>query len=220
MQAKKERNMIRVIVADDHAVVRTGLQLIMDATPDIEIVDEVSRGNDLLKKLKQKGYDVVVLDLSMPGKDGLDVLKEIKIVFPQLPVVIFSMNPDGQFASRLFKNGASAYINKETNPEELIKAIRVVARGKKYYTAAQAEKMVELFTRDEQEVFISHEKLTDREFQIMCMLASGTRKGEIADLLSVSKNTISNHRNNILKKMQLQNNSDITRYALQHGIIN
>ncbi len=211
--------MIRVIIADDHAVVRTGLQLIMDATSDIDIVDEASRGNDLLKKLQQESYDVVILDLSMPGKDGMDVLKEIKAGFPKLPVVIFSMNPDGQFASRLFKNGASAYINKETNPDELKKAIRTVARGKKYYTVAQAEKMVDLFTRDDHDVFIPHEKLTDREFQIMCMLAYGTRKNEISDILSVSKNTISNHRNNILKKMQLQNNSEITRYALQHGII-
>ncbi len=211
--------MIRVIVADDHAVVRAGIKLIFDSTADLKIVDEVDKGNDLVEKVKEKDYDVVILDLCMPGKDGFETLKVIKDIKPKLPVVIFSMNPEDQYAVRMIKAGASAYVNKECPAEELNKAVRTVAQNKKYYTESQTELMMDYLNNENVGKLTPHERLSDREFQIMCLLASGIKKKKIADDLSVSINTISNHRNNILKKMDLQSNSEITRYAIHNGLI-
>ena len=209
----------RIIIADDHAVVRTGLQLILDETSDLSIVEEAANGQELLDKLSIDEYDLVILDISMPGKDTLDVLKEIKARWALIPVVIFSMNPDDIHAIRMIRNGASAYINKETNPEKIIEVLRTVANGKKYFFPHQAEILAEMITSPGKSNPSIHDLLTDREFQIFFMLASGLKKSEIAEKLAISKHTISNHRNNILKKMNLSMNSELTRYAIQHGII-
>jgi len=209
----------RIIIADDHAVVRTGLQLILDETDDLAITDEARNGEELLDKLRLNGYDLVILDISMPGKDGLDVLKEIKDTWPLLPVVIFSMNPDEIFAVRMISNGASAYVNKETKPRQIIEVLRTVANGHKYIFPRQAEILADRVFETDKKGSLIHDLLTDREFQVFCMLASGLRKSEIALKLSISKNTISNHRNNILKKMNMSVNSELTRYAMQTGII-
>ena len=212
--------MIKVIIADDHAVVRTGLQLIFDTTADIAVVDEADRGNELLLKLKDNACDVVILDLSMPGRDGFDILKEIRKEYPDLPVIIFSMKPDDSYALRILRNGASAFINKEQPPEELINAVRMIARGEKYYTHRQAESLLNYFQKEKQScTLFPHERLTDREFQILCMLAYGRKKKEIAEKLFISVNTINNHRNNILRKMELKGNSDLARYAVQHNLV-
>jgi DNA-binding NarL/FixJ family response regulator len=210
----------RIIIADDHAVVRTGLQLIFDATLDLQLVDEASNGMELLGKLKTHDYDVVILDLSMPGKDGIDILKDIKKKYPDLPVVVFSMKPENSYAIRLLKNGASAFLNKETNPDEIVKAIRTVVSGKHYYTPQQANSFMNVIQNDiSNEQLKPHERLSDREFQVMCMLASGNKKQIIANKLFISPNTINNHRNNILKKMDMKSNSDIARYAVQNKLI-
>jgi DNA-binding NarL/FixJ family response regulator len=209
----------QIIVADDHAVVRTGLQLILDETHDMRIVDEARNGDELLEKLHKSVYDLVVLDIAMPGKDTTDVLKEITMNWPQLPVVIFSMNADDAFALRMIANGASAYINKESQPNELIKALRTVFKGQRYLNPRQAELMLNHFTKPSKTNKPPHEELSDREFQVFCLLAMGLPKNEIALKLNISKNTISNHRNNILKKMGFNGNSELTRYALQHGFI-
>jgi DNA-binding NarL/FixJ family response regulator len=208
-----------IIIADDHAVVRTGLQLIFDTTDDLSIVDEARNGQELLEKLKTNNYDLVILDISMPGKDAMDVLKEIKITLPQLPVVIFSMNPDEIFALRMLNTGASAYINKETQPDKIIDILRFVLKGKKYISPQQTEIMADYISMPEKQVDSTHKFLSDREFQVFCLLASGVRKPEIAEKLEISIHTLSNHRNNILKKMNLATNSDLTRYALQAGFI-
>lgn len=210
--------MIRIIIADDHAVVRTGLQLIFDGTNDLIIEDECSNGNELITKIKQKNYDVVILDIAMPGKDAMDVLKEIKSLRPNLPVIIFTMNPEETFAIRFFHNGASAFINKESDPSLLAQAIRTVHSGRKFFTQHQMEMMSALVSEGKTSKS-DHEALTDREFQVLHLLATGESSTNIAKKLNVSKNTISNHRNNILKKMQLKNNSELTRYAITHGII-
>lgn len=212
-------NVKRVIIADDHAVVRTGLQMILDDTCDIRIVDEATNGQELLEKLKENEFDLVVLDISMPGRDAIDVLKEIKNLYPGLPVVIFTMNPDDIFALRMIKNGASAFINKQTPPDQIIEVLRMVTSGKKYFNPAQAEMLANLFSEQNRESEKIHDVLTDREFQIMFMIASGARKDQIAQKLSLSKHTVSNHRNNILKKMNLGSNADLTRYAIQNGIL-
>lgn len=209
----------RIIIADDHAVVRTGLQMILDATSDLCICDEASHGQELIDKLRNRHFDLVILDISMPGKDAFDVLREIRSAWNKLPVVIFTMNSDEFFAVRMIRNGASAYINKETNPNQIIEILRTVLSGKKHISSAQAEILANIVTGTEVKNQVRHELLTDREFQIMFMLASGIKKSVIAEKLSVSKYTIGNHRNNILKKMNLSTNSDLTRYAIRQGII-
>ena len=214
-----ERSSGQIIIADDHAVVRTGLQLILDSTSDLSIVDEARNGQELLDKLLLKEYDLVILDISMPGKDALDVLIEIKSHWQHLPVVIFSTNPDEVYAIRMIKNGASAYINKETKPKQIIEILRTVLQGHKYFSALHSELMAEIVTDPDKSKLSPHQILTDREFQIFSMLASGIRKSEIAEKLSITKNTLGNHRNNIMKKMNFSTNSELIRYAIQNGII-
>jgi DNA-binding NarL/FixJ family response regulator len=209
----------KIIIADDHAVVRTGLQLILDETHDLSIVEESRNGEELLEKLALFNYDLVILDISMPGKDSLDVLIEIKSNWPGLPVVIFSMNPDELYAIRMISNGASAYINKETKPKQIIEILRTVLLGRKYFSPLHSELMSEMVIDPAKLKASPHASLTDREFQIFSMLATGIRKSEIAEKLSISINTLSNHRNNIMKKMNISSNTELTRYAIQHGII-
>ena len=210
----------RIIIADDHAVVRTGLQLILDETTDMSICDEAANGDELIEKLRRNRYDLVLLDISMPGKDAMDVLKEIKTIWEHTPVVIFSMNPDEIYAVRMIRNGASAYINKETDPKRIIEILRIVLSGKKYFTQQQGSMLAEWIIEPEKNVgSLLHETLSDREFQIFFMMASGMKKSEIAEKLAISKHTIGNHRTNIMHKMNLTTNSDLTRYAIRNGII-
>jgi two-component system invasion response regulator UvrY len=210
----------KIIIADDHAVVRTGLQMILDATPDLCITGEARNGEELLEQLTRETYDLVILDISMPGKDTMDVLIEIKTRWPELPVVIFSMNPDEIYAIRMLTNGASAYINKETKPRQIIEILRTVFGGKKYYAPLHTEIMATMVMEGPRTAQrLPHTTLTDREFQVFSLLASGIRKSDIATKLEISKNTLSNHRNNIMKKMSFTSNSELTRYAVQHGII-
>jgi len=210
----------RIIIADDHAVVRTGLQLILDETTDMSICDEAANGDELIEKLRRNRYDLVLLDISMPGKDAMDVLKEIKTTWECTPVVIFSMNPDEIYAVRMIRNGASAYINKETDPKQIIEILRIVLSGKKYFTQQQGSMLAEWIIEPEKSVdSLLHETLSDREFQIFFMMASGMKKSEIADKLAISKHTIGNHRTNIMHKMNLATNSDLTRYAIRNGIV-
>jgi len=208
----------QIIIADDHAVVRLGLQMIFDQTDDLNICDEARNGQELLKKLKASKYDLVILDISMPGKDSLDVLKEIKAMWTQLPVLIFTMNSNDVYAIRMIKAGASAYVNKETKPELILHIVRTVCLGKRYLSPQQSELLADELTKTTQEA-LPHELLSDREFQIFFMLVAGLKKSEISDKLALSKHTISNHRNNILKKMNLSSNSELTRYAIQQGLI-
>lgn len=214
-----ENSVKKIIIADDHAVVRTGLQLMLDETPDLRIVEEARTGDELLMKLNTGNYDMVILDITMPGKDTTDVLKEIVGTWPTLPIVVFSMNSDEAFALRMISNGAYAYINKEIAPNELISTLRTVANGRKYLNVRQSEMLIDSFSKKESAKRLPHEELSDREFQVFCLLAMGLRKTEIAHKLEISINTVSNHRNNILRKMGFQVNSDLTRYALQHGFI-
>lgn len=210
---------LRIIIADDHAVVRTGLQLILDETDDLEIVGEARDGDELLSKLETETYDLVILDMSMPGKDALDVLKEIKLKWTHLPVIIFSMNPDELHSVRMIQNGASAYVNKQTSSDQLIEIIRTVSVGKKYIFPHQVHLLADQLSAPQSLHALPHMQLTDRESQIFVLLASGVRKSEIAEKLDISKSTISNHRNNIMKKMNMSLNSELTRYAIQHKII-
>ena len=210
----------RIIIADDHAVVRTGLQLILEETDEMCICGEAANGYELIEKLQYTTYDLVILDISMPGKDTLDLIKEIQFLSEKMPIVIFSMNPDEVYALRMIKNGASAYINKETDPQQIIEILRIVLSGKKYFSQQQSTMLAELVIEPEKNVNLSlHETLSDREFQIFYMLASGMKKSDIAKKLSISKHTIGNHRSNIMHKMNLAANSEFTGYAIRHGIM-
>jgi DNA-binding NarL/FixJ family response regulator len=209
--------MIKIIIVDDHAVVRKGLKQIIEEAPDLFVSDEASSGNELLEKLNDNQYDVVLLDISMPGKDGLDTLKDLKFQAPDLPVIIFTVYPEEQYALRVLKSGAAGYINKECEPEELIKAIRKVAEGRKYISPELAEILANNI--DGKGNHADHESLSDREFQVMLMIASGKTVKEIAEELSLSVNTISTYRIRILEKMNMKNNAEITKYAINNHLV-
>lgn len=208
--------MIKILIADDHTIVRKGLKQILAETPDMVVVDEASNGNEVLAKVRKDDYSVVLLDISMPGKSGLDVLKELKSDRPKLPVLILSMYPEEQYAVRVLRAGASGYLTKEGAPEELIAAIRKVVQGKKYVSASLAEKLAFDLESDSQKPL--HETLSDREFQVMRMIASGKTVSEISEELSLSVKTISTYRTRILEKMRMKNNAELTHYAVQNRL--
>lgn len=209
--------MIRVIIVDDHAVVRKGLKQIFEETPDIEVVDEAGSGDELLKKARFNDYDVVMLDISMTGRDGLDTLKELKYVRPEFKVLVFTMYPEEQYAVRVIKAGAYGYLNKETEPEELITAIRRVAQGRKYISSHLAELLASTLEGSSEKQL--HEKLSDREFQVMCLIASGKTVTEIAGSISLSVNTVSTYRLRVLEKMSMKSNAELTHYAIKMQLV-
>lgn len=209
--------MIKIIIADDHAVVRTGLKQIIEQDPHLKVTGEASSGFELLEKIREGNYDVVLLDISMPGKDGLATLKELKKINPKLPVLIFTVYPEDQYAVRLLKAGASGYLNKECEPEELIEAIHRVAQGRKYVSPNLAEILATLL--EESHSAPLHEQLSDREYQVMCMIASGKTIQEIAKELDLSPNTVSTYRIRLLEKMKMKTNAEITHYAIKNGLV-
>ena len=209
--------MIKILIADDHSVVRAGLKQIISGIPDMAIVDEAGNANVVIDKIRNNDYSVVVLDIAMPGKSGLDTLKEIKAERPGLPVLMLSMYPEDQYAIRVLKSGAAGYLTKESAPEELVTAIRTVANGKKYISPSLAEKLVINLDSDGKKE--PHELLSDREYQVLRMIASGKAVSEIADELSLSVKTISTYRSRILEKMNLKNNAELTTYAIQNNLV-
>ncbi len=209
--------MINILIVDDHAVVRAGLRQIISGVSDIVVADEAEGGIEALNKIRNKGYSMVVLDISMPDKSGLDVLKEIRNGDPKLPVLMLSMYPEDQYAARSLRSGASGYMTKDSAPEELVTAIRTVAAGRKYISSGFAERLA--FNLDTNMKKEPHEILSAREFQVLCTIASGKTVSEIADQLSLSAKTISTCRSHILKKMQLKNNAELTNYAIRNHLI-
>jgi len=209
--------MIRILIADDHAIVRRGLKQILAEESGMTVAGEAQNAQEVLDLVRKQAWDVVVLDIAMPGRGGLDVLKEIKPEYPQLPVLILSMHPEDQYAIRALKAGAAGYLTKESAPEELVKAIRKVLAGGKYVSASLAEKLALALEADDQKP--PHETLSDREYQVMCLIASGKTVGEIADELSLSVKTISTYRARILEKMSLKSNAALTHYAVQQRLV-
>ncbi len=208
--------MIRVFFTEDHAIVREGLKQILADTKDIVVAGEAADGDEAIARIKTGDYDIIVLDISMPGRSGLDILKELKEIKPALPVLILSMYPEDVYAIRSFRGGASGYLSKESAPTELITAIRKVSSGGKYISAALAEKLVVNLGDDSGKPL--HEKLSEREYQILCMIASGKTGKQIAAELNLSAKTVSTYRTRILEKMDLKNNSELTHYAIQSGL--
>ena len=208
--------MIRILIGDDHAIVRRGLKQIVEESHDM-IVDEARNGQEVLEKTEKNRYDILVLDISLPDRSGLDILKHLKNTKPDLPILILSIHPEEQYAVRVLRAGASGYLSKDSAPDELAAAIRKVSQGRKYVSASLAEKLA--ITLDKSTEISLHETLSDREFQVMCMIASGKTVKQIAEKLCLSVKTISTYRSRILEKMHMQNNAEITHYAIKNGLV-
>ena len=209
--------MINVVVIDDHAVVREGLKRIISENPGMAVTGEAGDGFEAMKVVKTSPCDVVLLDITMPNRNGLDVLKQIHTESPRLPVLVLSMHAEDQYAIRVLRAGAAGYLTKESAPAKLVQAIRKVVRGGKYVSQSLAEKLV--FDLDSDMDKVPHETLSDREFQVLCMIASGKTVGDIAEELALSVKTISTYRVRILEKLQMKNNAEITRYAIKQGLV-
>ena len=207
---------IRVLIADDHAIVRQGLRQILSDTPDLTVAGEAENGVQAVQMVRNGEWDVVLMDVSMPDRNGIDALKLIKKEFPRLPVLILSMYPEEQYAIRALKAGASGYLTKQSAPELLVTAIRQVASGKKYVSPSLAEELANAIGEDSERP--PHEKLSDREYQTLCMIASGKTPTEIAEALNLSVKTVSVYRARLLEKMNLRNNAELTHYGLKHGL--
>ncbi len=207
---------IRVLIADDHAIVRQGLRQILSDTPDLTVSGEAENGVQAVQMVRTGEWDVVLMDVSMPDRNGIDALKLIKKEFPRLPVLILSMYPEEQYAIRALKAGAAGYLTKQSAPELLVTAIRQVASGKKYVSPSLAEELANAIGDDNER--LPHEKLSDREYQTLCMIASGKTPTEIAEALNLSVKTVSVYRARLLEKMNLRNNAELTHYGLKHGL--
>jgi two-component system invasion response regulator UvrY len=207
---------MRIIIADDHAVVRKGLrQMLEEEFPGAEIA-ETADSDDLLKLVRKEHWDVVISDISMPGRGGLEVLQQIRQQFPKLPVLILSIHPEDQYAIRVLRAGASGYLSKESAQGEVVKAVHKVLMGKKHITPALAEMLVESLDRDTEK--LPHEFLSDREFEVFKLLAAGKSVSEIGEKLSLSSTTISTYRSRVLIKMAMKTNADLTLYAVENNL--
>lgn len=209
--------MIRIFIADDHAIVRKGLkQILLEQYPSA-IIGEAADVETLITAVINEQWDVVICDMNMPGRSGLDALHQIKQSSPKLPVLIMSMYPEDQYALRVLKAGASGYLAKETIHDDIIKAIETVRLGKRFITAGIAEKLADAL--DEDAARQPHEALSDREFDVLKLLASGKSVTEIAEQLSLSATTVSTYRSRIMNKMNMHSNAELTRYALENNLI-
>jgi two-component system, NarL family, invasion response regulator UvrY len=208
---------IRILIADDHPIVREGYKKILMSQPDMDVTGEAGNGQEVLDLIQKKEFDLILLDISMPGRSGLEILKELKGQKPHLPVMILSIYPEEQYAVRAFRDGASGYLTKASTPKELISAIRKVSQGGRYVTEALAEKLTYFLHGDAEKA--PHEKLSDREYQVMLLIASGKTVTQIAEELCLSVKTISTYRRHILEKMQFTTNAEITMYAIQNKLL-
>ncbi len=209
--------MTSILVADDHAIVRKGLVQIISSAMGLEVTGEASNGGEVIDMIRKGSYDVLVLDLNMPDQSGLDTLKQVKSEYPDLPVLILSVHGENQYAVRVLKAGASGYLTKESAPDQLVAAIRRVAEGKRYLSPAAAELLIEVLDGDADQPV--HAMLSDREFQVMKMLAMGKSVMEIGDILSLSVKTISTYRSRVMEKMKMKSNAELARYALENDLI-
>jgi len=208
---------MRILIADDHAVVRQGLKQILAAEFKLAVFGEASTGQQALELAWRENWDVLVLDITMPGQNGLDVLKAIKKSRPRLPVLMLSMHPEDQFAVRMLKIGAAGYMTKESAPAELVGAVKKVVSGGRYVSPALAEKMAAYLAIDVQTA--PHERLSDREFVVLRLIASGKTVSAIAQELSLSVKTVSTYRTRILEKTGMQNSAELTHYAIQNQLV-
>ncbi len=208
---------IKILIADDHAIVREGLKQIVAEEKDILVAGEAENSGKLMELLGKEKWNLIVLDINMPGKSGLEALKDIKRLYPDLPVLILSMFSEDQYGLRAIRAGASGYLKKVSAPTELVTAIRKIVSVGKYINQSLAEKLAERFGTTYKEIL--HDKLSDREYQIMCNIALGKSAEEIAQELSISINTVYTYRNRILEKMSMKSNVELTQYVLQNKLV-
>jgi two-component system invasion response regulator UvrY len=207
---------IRVIIADDHPLFRRGLKNAFSETPDIEVVDEAENGDVLLKKIPGSNLDVILMDVAMPGKTGLDLLKQLRDEQPKLPILVLTVYPEEHYAVRYFKAGASGFITKESSTDQIYAAVRKVANGGKFASPEITEKLAFDFGKSDRPL---HENLSDREHQVFMMLSEGESPTDIGKILSLSVKTISTHRSRILDKMQMKKNAELIHYAISHRLL-
>jgi len=208
--------MIRIVIADDHDIVRAGMKQIISDDDDLEVAGEAESGEKLIELVKKNDYDIILVDLKMTGMNGLEVIKHVKLIKPQIPVIVLSMHSEDQYAVRTIKAGASGYLTKETAVESLVGAIKKVVKGGKYISPRLAETLADSIAGG---TLNPHEALTDREFEVLCMLASGKTVSEIAGELFLSVKTISTYRQRMLEKMNMKTNSELTRYAIKNNLL-
>lgn len=209
--------MISVLIVDDHDIVREGLKQIVSETTDVRVIAEARTASEALDRVRAGDYDVVILDLNLPDRPGLDVLTQIRLMKPALPVLVLSMHQQASYASRALKGGAAGYVGKDSAREYLVTAIRKLARGERFISPAIAESLAfDLMDAGSKK---KHEHLSDREFQVLCMIAAGRPPREIASELNVSVKTIGTHRSRLLEKMGLKNNAEIVQYAIEHDLL-
>lgn len=208
--------MIKILIADDHPIVRSGLKQILIKEPGLVVEGEAENARELLALVRKKSWDVVVLDINLPDRSGLDVLIQLKREFPKLPVLILSVHPEEQYAVRALKSGAAGCLTKHSAPVELVKAIRKAVAGGKYVSSSLAERLaLDLYSGER----ALHETLSGREFAVMCMIASGKRINEIAEELFVSPKTVTTYRARILEKMGMKTNADLTHYVIKNKLV-
>ena len=209
--------MIKLLIADDHKIFREGLREIINKTSDIRVIDEARSGNEVLSKVEENNYDVILLDISMPGRNGLDILKQLRQEKPHIQVLILSMYSEEEFAVRAMKTGAAGYLVKDTASKDLIEAIRKVSMGLKYVTPSLGEKLAIDIEMDYETPI--HAKLSNREYEVMRMISSGKKNKEIAEEILVSPKTVSSYKKRILDKMGMKTNAQLTEYAIRNGLI-
>jgi two-component system invasion response regulator UvrY len=208
---------IKILVADDHPLIRAGLKQYIVDTNDIVVTDEACNGKEALQRALDNDYDVILLDITMPGINGLDVLKYLKTQKPNSKIIMLTVHPEEQYAARALKAGASGYLTKESAPQELISAIRQVASGGRYITSSFAEKLAFSSVNNTEKPL--YQTLSDREYQIMLMIASGRRLYSIAEELLISVKTVSSHRSHILEKLNIKNNAELVRYTIDNNLM-
>ncbi|MDE1942746.1 MAG: response regulator transcription factor [Betaproteobacteria bacterium] len=209
--------MINVLVVDDHSIIRRGIKQLLQDTPDLRVTGEAENGTEALKLVRENDFQVVLLDISMPGEHGIDVLKKIKELKPTLPVMILSMYPEDQYAMRSLRAGAAGYLNKQGALSQLVAAVRQVAGGKKFISSELAMQLADSLTNGNLEQ--PHHALSHREFQTLCLIASGKKLSEIAETMALSAKTVSVYRARLLEKMKLKTNAELIHYAITHNLV-
>lgn len=209
--------MIRIIIADDHPLVRKGIKDVLEEEIDFKVVASAAFPYEILEGIRDHNPDILITDLSMPGRSGLDLIGDVKQLYPKLPILVLTMHPEERFAMRALKAGVAGYLTKDTKPEEIIKAVRQIISGRKFITPSIAEKLASEFDKDFDK--IPHELLSDREFQIFRMIAAGEKIREIANKLSLSIRTVNTYRARILEKMKMKTDTELTLYAVEHQLI-
>ncbi|MFI5211999.1 MAG: response regulator [Ignavibacteria bacterium] len=209
--------MIKIIIADDHAFLREGIKKTIQDELDMKVIGEASNANEVLEIMKDSDADIAIIDISMPGKSGLDILKDLKAMKKKFKVLILSMHPEDRFAIRALKAGAVGYLTKESAPDELVKAIRTVLTGRKYVSKALSEKLIDLLSDDTDS--LPHEHLSDREYEVFIKISSGKKAVEIAEELSISVHTVNTYRARILEKLSMNSNVELTQYAMHNNLI-